>query len=167
MPFAIGQPAFFALLQPEGLQFASPAAAGFALALLEQHFELSPAAAGFALVLLEQHFELSPAAAGFAFAAAAAIGHSGVPWRAQLAAVLLHFEMSQFAGSQSAPPHCAVVALAFTFSVLLQPIIAKPSMATRVRVNSCFIDFSIKGIGGLQGRYLIVQESKVQNKAIF
>jgi hypothetical protein len=35
-----------------------------------------------------------------------------------------------------------------TFSVLLQPIVAKPIMATRVRVSSCFIEFSIWGFRG-------------------
>ena len=135
------------LLHPE----ASPAAAGFALPLLAQH-ALVPAAAGFALPLLAQH-ALVPAAAGFAFAAfaaRAAIGHSDVPAREQFAFFAAQAVMSQFAGSQLLVLHCvAAVAPAFTFSVLLQPITAKPSTATRVSVSSCFIViFSKKGLKG-------------------
>ena len=113
------------------------------------HPEASPAAAGFALPLLAQH-ALVPAAAGFAFAARAAIGHSDVPAREQFAFFAAQAVMSQFAGSQLLVLHCvAAVAPAFTFSVLLQPITAKPSTATRVSVSSCFIViFSKKGLKG-------------------
>ena len=92
-----------------------------------------PTAAGLAFALVEQQVFASPAAAGFAFAA--------------LAAAIGHFERSQSAGSQLDWSHDAAVALAFTFSVLLQPIIAKPSTATRVRVSSCFIEFSMLNKG--------------------
>ncbi len=84
----------------EGSQ--APAAAGFALALLEQQLFALPAAAGFALALLEQQLFASPAAAGFALAAA--IGHASVPALSQFF-MLAHFEGSQFAGSQADPAH--------------------------------------------------------------
>ena len=138
--------------QPTGLSthFAgaqAPAAAGFAFALLAQQL-LLPAAAGFAFALLAQQL-LLPAAAGFAFAAAA-IGQAAVPALSQDFFVLAHFDGSQSAGSHLEASHCAAVALALTFSVLLQPITAKPSTATRVRVRSCFIViFSKRGVRGL------------------
>ena len=91
----------------------------------------APAAAGFAFALLAQQL-LLPAAAGFAFA------------------LLAHFDGLQFAGPDLEAAHCEAVALALTFSVLLQPITAKPSTATRVRVRSCFIViFSKRGVRGL------------------
>ena len=101
-----GQSPLFFLLHPEASLLL--AAAGFALALLEQQLFASPAAAGFAFALLEQQLFAAPAAAGFAFAALAAraaIGHSGVPWSGQFAEALLHFEGSQFAGSQFDTSH--------------------------------------------------------------
>ncbi len=126
--------------QPTGLSthFAgaqAPAAAGFAFALLAQQL-LLPEAAGFALALLEQQL-LLPEAAGFALAVA--IGQAAVPALSQDFFMSEHFDGSQFAGSHLEPLHCIAVALALTFSVLLQPITAKPSAATRVRVSSCFI----------------------------
>ena len=62
MPPEKGQPVFLAESHALGSQFALPAAAGLAFALLEQQVFASPAAAGFAFAAL-----------------AAAIGHSGVP----------------------------------------------------------------------------------------
>ena len=141
----------FALLAQQ--LFLSPAAAGFAFALLAQQLFLSPAAAGFAFALLAQQL-LLPEAAGFAlalleqqlllpeaagFVLAVAIGQAAVPALSQDFFMSEHFDGSQFAGSHLEPSHCIAVALALTFSVLLQPITAKPSAATRVRVSSCFI----------------------------
>ncbi len=122
----------FALLAQ---QLLLPEAAGFAFALLAQQL-LLPEAAGFALALLEQQL-LLPEAAGFALAVA--IGQAAVPALSQDFFMSEHFDGSQFAGSHLEPSHCIAVALALTFSVLLQPITAKPSAATRVRVSSCFI----------------------------
>ena len=153
LPLDIGQPpAFFVLSQSALLPFFFIEAhfAG-SQSFISPHLEGSqaPAAAGFTFALLAQQLLASPAAAGFALAAlAAAIGHASVPILSQPAFMPAHLEGSQFAGSQFDPSHCAAVALALTFSVLLQPIVAKPIMATRVRVSSCFIEFSIWGLRG-------------------
>jgi hypothetical protein len=107
--------------------------------LLLQPDLASAAAAGLTFALL-QHADASVAAAGLTEASlAAASGHP-----AALAFTALHFARSQFARSQIAPSQSAAVALAFTFSVLLQPYAAKPTTATSVSVKNCFIgEFSI------------------------
>jgi hypothetical protein len=118
-------------------------AAGFTVAFFEaQQLFASPAAAGFAFALLAQQLFASPAAAGFAFAAFAAIGQAGVPASGQPASALLHFAGSQFVASQLLRSHCALVAAALIFSVLLQPYAAKPMTAMRLIVNTFFILFS-------------------------
>jgi len=164
-----GQAPLLFLLHPEASLLL--VAAGFAFALLEQQLFAAPAAAGFAFALLEQQLFVAPAAAGFTFASvfaalAAASGHCGVPRSGQFAAALLHFVGSQFDRSQLDPTHRVATAAALTFSVLLQPIVAKPSKATSVRVSSCFIEFSIIGFRG-RGEPLIVVVLKVQIKTIF
>ena len=115
---------FFHEPQSLGLQsalFFLEVAAGFtaAFALFAQQLFASPAAAGFAFALLAQQLFAFPAAAGFAFAAA--FGQAGVPASEQSASALLHFVGSQFVAEQLLRSHCALVAAALTFSVLLQP----------------------------------------------
>ena len=81
---------------------------------LQSALFLLEVAAGFTAAFFEaQQLFASPAAAGFAcLPVAAASGHSAVPARG-------HF--AHDAGSQFEPLHCALVAAALTFSVLLQP----------------------------------------------
>ena len=149
---------FFHEPQSAGSQFALfllEVAAGFTAAFFEaQQLFASPAAAGFAFALLAQQLFAFPAAAGFAFAAA--IGQAGVPASGQSASALLHFAGSQFVASQLLRSHCALVAAALIFSVLVQPldphaqITRMPKIASipRLCVSTFFILFLQKDSEG-------------------